>query len=64
MKGACEICGEHYDTSSPRSSVADIGEFYDPDEAAKAEVGLTSNPFPGHVIAHAECGINAGLEIA
>lgn len=49
--GKCEICGEDYDQNDPRPSVADVGEFYDP-------------KFDGDIIAHAQCGINAGLEPA
>lgn len=51
FSGQCELCGEPYDqlaVSEP--SLSDVGEFVDGNS--------------NHVIAHAQCGIDAGLEIA
>jgi hypothetical protein len=50
MQGDCEICGERYDVRSPLPSISEIGEFVEADGT--------------HVITHAECGVNAGLELA
>jgi hypothetical protein len=46
----CQLCVE--------PAGAEMGEFYDP----KRDDG--KRPFSGHVIAHAQCGIDAGLEMA
>lgn len=48
--GECEICGEPYCTNGTRLSLAEVGEFVAPEN--------------NHVIAHAECGLNAGYELA
>jgi hypothetical protein len=46
----CELCGE--------KAGAEMGEFYDP----KRDDGQGN--YPGHVLAHAQCGLDAGLEQA
>jgi hypothetical protein len=46
----CELCGE--------PAGAEMGEFYDP----RRDDG--GDGYPGHVIAHAQCGIDAGLALA
>ena len=50
MRGDCAVCGEAYDVRSTLSSVSDIGEFV--------------NENGEHGICHAECGINAGFDLA
>jgi hypothetical protein len=60
MKGQCELCGETYDQADPRPSRSEVAEFFD-HERQHAD---PSKPFAGHVIAHAQCGIDAGLELA
>jgi hypothetical protein len=47
----CDICGEAL--GGPN---AEVGEFYDPQ--------ATDTSVEGHKIAHAQCGLDAGLEIA
>lgn len=49
--GRCDICGEPYDVNDGRASLSDIGEFWDPE-------------IDDSLIAHAQCGISAGLEQA
>ena len=51
MKAECKICGEEIDRSSPLPSKNEAGEFID-------------RATGRHVIAHAQCGIDAGLELA
>lgn len=51
MKGDCDICGEPYDQTSSRPSMNEVGEFWDPEKNDS-------------VVAHAQCGIDAGLELA
>ncbi len=50
MVGDCEICGERYDQRSHLDSVGSVGEFVAPDGT--------------HLIAHAECGLNAEYVLA
>jgi len=49
----CEICGEHIKASAPGDWLEPVGEFWDP-----------TKPEEGSVIAHAECGLSRGLEVA
>jgi hypothetical protein len=58
MARACELCGELIDWSSPLPSKSEAGEFYDP------SIDKGDSPMQGHVIAHAQCGIDAGLDMA
>lgn len=51
----CEICGERF-TGHVHE---EIGEFYDPRQAAGDPEILSD-----HFIAHAQCGLSAGLELA
>lgn len=53
-RSTCELCGEPFKLPEENEQV---GEFYDP---AKAAIGGAT----GHVIAHAQCGIDAGLDLA
>lgn len=56
-RGWCELCGEPYDTlGSPMYS--EVGEFVD------TRGDDTESPHPKHVIAHAQCGLDHGLELA
>ena len=50
FSGICDLCGEPYNQLSDKPSEADVAEYVD----------SNSN----HVIAHAQCGIDAGLEMA
>lgn len=50
----CDICGEEIDWLSPLPSKCEAGEFYDPNLPIDAK----------HVVAHAQCGIDRGLELA
>lgn len=50
FSGICDLCGEPYNCLSEKPSEAEVGEFVD----------SNSN----HVIAHAQCGIDSGLEMA
>lgn len=51
MKTTCELCGEPIDFMSPLPSLSEAGEFWEPDEKRG-------------VIAHADCGLSYGLELA
>lgn len=50
FKGKCDLCDEPYDARSPLPSRNEVGEFVAPDGT--------------HVIAHAQCGITSGYELA
>lgn len=52
MWGECDICGERYDNDSPSPSISEFAEFWNP----KTE--------EGGIIAHGECGLGAGYELA
>lgn len=56
MKGDCDICGEPYDANDPRPSMSEVAEFCDPDR----EWDEHENSF----VAHAQCGLDAGYELA
>lgn len=47
--GECELCGEHYDRNGPPS---------------RSEVGEFVSDSGEHVIAHAQCGLDAGYPLA
>lgn len=49
--GDCDFCGEWYHVDDSRSSVSEVGEFYSESEES-------------HKIGHAQCGLDAGWEIA
>jgi len=53
LTATCGVCGELIDWNDPRPSKSDAGEFWDP-----------AKPEADSVIAHAECGLGAGLVIA
>lgn len=52
-RGPCDICGEEIDYESPLPSKNEAGEFCDP-----------ADPGGKHYIAHAQCGIDAGFQLA
>lgn len=54
VRGDCEICGERYDIEDPRPSMNEVAEFatFDGD-----------GNYVG-VVAHGQCGIDRGLEMA
>lgn len=49
-EGRCEVCGEPYQADSALSSLQ-VGEFWDPEKNDS-------------ILAHVECGLNRGLELA
>ncbi len=51
LKTTCELCGEPIDFMSPLPSLSEAGEFWEPDEKRG-------------VIAHANCGLVSGMELA
>lgn len=51
----CEVCGETIETDSMGCFIGDVGEFYNP---------LDQNPERKNLIAHADCGLGSGMEIA
>lgn len=51
MDNTCEICGEPIKTDKHGMYLEDVGEFWDEDQDTS-------------VIAHAQCGIDADLEMA
>ena len=51
--GECDLCGEGYDmTRTDAPSLSEVGEFHRPDHP------------DGNAIAHAQCGFDAGLDLA
>lgn len=56
-RGRCDLCGEVYDHLG-EPSIAEVGEFVD------TRGDDTESPYPNHVIAHAQCGVDRELELA
>lgn len=59
--GECDLCGDWFDLNSSTPSRAEVGEFVRDrtEHDAEGSVAIIE-----HVIAHAQCGIDHGLEMA
>lgn len=66
FSGTCDLCGEGFDTTSRQPSKNEVGEFYLlPDHEPIEKPMEDGRWMPGdHVIAHAQCGIDADLALA
>lgn len=60
FSGTCDLCGEPFDQSSRRPSLNEVGEFV----RTIPEAGFGGQDITETVIAHAQCGLDAGLELA
>lgn len=62
-RGRCDLCGEVYDhLMFDHPSLSDVGEFVS--RSDRYEKGDRLGSVLKHVIAHAQCGIDHGLELA